>query len=216
MREFFDHLNKVETDLLPIDFEYWDKFHRWPAEEIGKVLDDKHIVDLGSGCGLLSCYLVWNGTVESATLYEPRFHQAKYSERLADLLGISDKIKVNKFQGTRKIINNSTIVSHRLGSLQVLEEFIYTNKLITCRRTSEVEPIFIRDMNLPWNIKEIEYKDGFKLELLQYSHDDLVKLVSGERWMEDISPFILEIIHSFDLTPVNKIGGDFIEQFNKE
>jgi hypothetical protein len=211
--DFFDYLNTVETDLLPIEFEYWDKFHRWPADQIGNLIEDDHVVDIGSGCGLLSCYLIWKGVIKSADLYDPREVQSDYAIKLAKALGISDKVNVHKVHVLRKNILNSTIVSLRLGSLKVLEEFIYTNKLITCRRTSEVEPIFVREQNLPWNIKEIEYKDGFKLELMQYDYDQLTTLISGERWMEDLSPFIKEIIDAFDLGSkvVNKIGGDFIE-----
>ena len=209
--EFFDYLNKIETNLLPIEFDYWDKFHRWPADEISNLLNESHIVDVGSGCGLLSCYLVWNGVVGSADLYDPREEQSVYAEKLAYALGISDKIKVHKYHVLRKNIQDSTVVSLRLGSLQALEDFIYKNRLITCRRTSEVEPVFERNQRLPWNIKEIQYKDGFKLELMEYSYDQLTQLVSGERWMEDLSPFAQELIHAFDIKVVNKIGGDFVE-----
>lgn len=209
--EFFDYLNSIDTELIPIEYDYWDKFHRWPADEIAKLLDGEHITDIGSGCGLLSCYLVWKGAASSADLYDPRPLQSDYAEKLASSLGLKNKITVHRTHLLRKNLQDATVVSLRLGSLQALEEFIYKNRLITCRRTSEVEPVFERSQRLPWNIKEIQYKDGFKLELMEYSYDQLVKLVSGERWMEDISPFMQEIIHAFDIKVVNKIGGDFVE-----
>jgi hypothetical protein len=46
---------------------------------------------------------------------------------------------------------------------------------------------------------------------MEYSYDQLTQLVSGERWMEDLSPFAQELIHAFDIKVVNKIGGDFVE-----
>jgi hypothetical protein len=189
MTDFFDHLNQIPTVLLPIEREYWKKQHQWPYEQIASKITDDHIVDLGCGCGLLGIYLVYSGKVKTADLYDGRDLQTTYAQDLVNHLGLQDQIKIHKQILNPGDIVFSTIVTTRFGSLTNFEKFSVTNKLITLRRTKEVEPYLIRPMTLPWEIEIVTREDGFELELLYLDiYPKFMEAVEDERWMEELNP----------------------------
>jgi hypothetical protein len=215
MNDFFYHLNKIPTVLLPITQEYWEDQHKWAYDQIASKIVDDHVVDLGCGCGLLGIYLVYTGKVKTVELYDGREPQITYAQDLVNHLGLQDKIKVyKKFAGPRDI-QESTIVCARFGSLTELEKFCLTNKLITLRRTKEVEPYLTRPISLPWNIEVVKRHDGFELELLTIDFiDGLKTAILGERWMEDINPLFKDMVkimaNDLNLEEVSSIGNDFL------
>jgi len=189
MTDFFDHLNQIPTELLPIEKEFWEKQHKWPYDQIASKITDDHIVDLGSGCGLLGIYLVYSGKVKTADLYDGRDLQTTYAQDLVNYLGLQDQVKIHKQFLKPGDIIFSTMVCTRLGSLTDFERFSITNKLITLRRTKEVEPYLIRPMTLPWDIEIVKRDDGFELELLYLDiYPKFMKAMEGERWMEELNP----------------------------
>jgi len=208
---FFDALNKVETSLDPITQDYWESMHKWIYDEIGQRLQDKHIVDLGCGCGLCGIYLVYSGYAETAELYDGRKEQTDYAQKLINLLGLSDKITVHNKYAKPVDIRNKTVIAIRFGSLENFEKFIMFNKLITVRRTKEVEPLFIRKQNLPWNVSIIE-NNGFELELMDYDFKDILNIMSKERWMEDLNPMAVELLKMFEHEVQSSIGNDTIKE----
>lgn len=208
---FFDAINKVETNLAPISKDYWENMHKWIYDEIGSRLDADSIVDLGCGCGLCGIYLVYKGYVKNAELYDGRKEQTDYAKNLITLLNLEDKIKVYNQYAKPTDIKNKTVIGIRFGSLENFEKFIMYNKLITVRRTKEVEPLFIRKQNLPWEINIIE-NNGFELELLQYDFDQVLKIMEKERWMEDLNPLAIELLKQFELDTVSSIGNDTIKE----
>ena len=215
MNDLFYHLNKIPTVLLPITQEYWENQHKWPYDQIASKIVDNHVVDLGCGCGLLGIYLVYTGKVETAELYDEREPQITYAQDLVNHLGLQDKIKVYKQFASPKDIQKSTVVSARFGSLTEFEKFCVTNKLITLRRTKEVEPYLIRPISLPWNIEVVKRHDGFELELLTIDFVDRFKtIISGERWMEDINPLFDDLVKimvsDLNLEEVSGIGDDYL------
>ena len=212
---FFEALNQIETTLSPITARYWESKHKWIYDEIGKRLNDKHIVDLGCGCGLCGIYLVYSGYVETAELYDGRTEQIEYAKNLINLLGLNNKITVHHKYAKPTDIRNKTVIAIRFGSLQNFERFIMFNKLITVRRTSEVEPLFIRKQNLPWNISIIE-NNGFQLEYLEYNFKNILKIMTKERWMEELNPFAEEILKMFEYEVESAIGRDMADLAKKK
>ena len=216
MAYFFSYLNRVPTSLLPITQEYWENQHKWAYDQIASKIVDDHVVDLGCGCGLLGAYLVYTGKVKTADLYDGREPQITYAQDLVNHLGLQDKIKVyNKFASPEDI-QKSTIVSTRFGSLTEFEKFFITNKLITLRRTKEVEPYLTRPMTLPWEIEIVQRNDGFELELLSIDFfKGLKNAIMGERWMEDINPAfknkVEKIVNDLNLEEISGIGHDYIK-----
>lgn len=206
---FFEALNQVETSLEPITAEYWEFRHKWIYDEIGNRLTDKHIIDLGCGCGLCGIYLVYNGYVETAELYDGRIEQIEYAKKLINLLGLNDKITVHNRYAKPTDIKHKTIIAIRFGNLENFEKFIMFNKLITIRRTKEVEPLFIRKQNLPWNISIIE-NNGFQLEYLEYDFKNILQIVSKERWMEELSPLAVELLRMIEPEVKASIGNDIL------
>jgi hypothetical protein len=184
-------------------------------DQIALKITDDHIVDIGCGCGLLATYLIYTGKVKTADLYDPRDPQITYAQDLVIHLGLQDKIKIHRKYAVPQDVKNSTVIATRLGSLIDFEKFCITNKLITVRRTKEVEPYMIRPMTLPWNIEIIKRDDGFELELLTIDvFNQFVKVIEGERWMETINPFIEELGKAVDhaeIEEVMAIGGDTIK-----
>ena len=187
---FFDALNSIDTKLGSISKEYWEQYHKWPADEILKVIDDDYIVDLGSGCGLFGLYALYTKQVDFVELWEGDFEKMSYARQLAYKLGIQDNVKSLMQYAEPSDIVNKTVVSIRMGSMQNFERFFIHNKLITLRRTEEVEPYFIRRTHLPWDIKVVTRDDGFKLELLQHDFKKFTNVLEGERWMEDLNPLL--------------------------
>jgi hypothetical protein len=208
---FFEALNKVDTSLDPISLDYWESMHKWIYDEIGKQLTDDHIVDLGCGCGLCGIYLVYKGYVKTAELHDGRQEQTDYARKLIDILNLNDKITVTTQYAHPTQFKNKTIIAIRFGSLENFEKFIMYNKLITVRRTKEVEPLFIRNQNLPWNISLIE-KENFQLELMTYDFNEVLKIMSKERWMEDLNPLAIELLKMFEHESTSYIGGDTIKE----
>ena len=220
MNNFFDYLNRVPTSLLPISQEYWESQHKWAYDQIASKIVDDHVVDLGCGCGLLGAYLVYTGKVKTAELYDGREPQITYAQDLVNHLGLQDKIKVYKKFAGPKDIQKSTVVSTKFGSLTEFEKFFIPNKLITLRRTKEVEPYLTRPMTLPWEIEIVQRNDGFELELLTIDFfKGFQNAVMEERWMEDINPVfkpnIEKIINDLNLEEVSSIGNDYLNPKSK-
>lgn len=212
MKDFYNYLNEIPTTLEPITKEKWFNKHKWIYDEIAKKINDSHIVDVGCGCGLLGIYLVWSGIVKTADLYDAREPQITYAQDLVNHIGLQDKITIHKKYLYPNDISDSTIIATRFGSLYEFEKFIFKNKLITVRRTSEVEPLFIREQLLPWNINIVQRYDGFKLEILQYSYDDLYATLNEGRWVENLNPKIPQFLKDCNVSFIEKheIGDDYI------
>jgi hypothetical protein len=215
MTDFFEHLNQIPTTLGPIEKEYWEKQHKWAYDQIASKITDDHIIDLGCGCGLLGIYLVYINKVKTATLYDGREPQITYAQDLVTYLGLQDKIKIyKKFVKPGDIID-STIVTSRFGSLLEFEKFSLTNRLITLRRTKEVEPYFVRPMQLPWTIEIVKRDDGFELELLTIDLYGIgMRMLSSERWMEELNPELMQfsncIMDRLIIKETQTIGNDSI------
>jgi len=192
---FFDYLNKVETTLKPIEKDYWLNYHKWPADEILNVITEDHLVDLGSGCGLFGLYALYTNKVNSVTLVEGDKLKMDYARKLANELGIASRVTfIEEFaEPGHPDIMGQTVVSIRMGNLVNFERFFIHNRLITLRRTAEVEPYFIRRQNLPWKQSLIKRDDGFELELLEHDFTWLEDVLTKERWMEDLNPVLLEL-----------------------
>jgi len=209
MKSLFDHLNLIPTSLAPITEEYWNDSHKWAYDQIASKINSDHVVDVGCGCGLLGIYLVYTGKVKTADLYDPREPQITYAEDLVKHLGLQDKIKIYKEYAQPKNIQNSTVISTRFGSLPKFEQFFITNRLITLRRTKEVEPYFLRPINLPWTIEIVKRHDGFELELLVIDFSESVQtIIKNERWVEDINPTLKPFIDLLDIKEIPGIGQD--------
>ena len=187
---FFEAIGMIETNLGPIDIEYWKKYHKWPADEILNVIDDDHVVDLGSGCGLFGLYAVYQNKIGSVELWEGDSEKMEYARSLATVLGIRKQVTFNQRFANPSDIVNKTVVSIRMGSMTNFERFFIHNRLITLRRTAEVEPYFVRRTFLPWDKQIIRRDDGFELELLQHDFKKFEAILEGERWMEDLNPLL--------------------------
>lgn len=210
----FKHLNEIDTTLMPITQGYWEEMHEWIYAEIGKKLTDNHVVDIGCGCGLLGIYLVYNEYVDTAELYDPREPQITYAEKLVEYLDLTHRITIHREIARPERLIDKTIVSTRFGDLEEFEKFIFKNKLITVRRTAEVEPLFVRKQNLPWKVTEISNGD-FELELLECDFDYIKEMINRERWVESLSDFVLDFLDKpyvlDSMTEVSYIGGDKIK-----
>jgi hypothetical protein len=219
MTDFFEHLNKIPTTLAPIEEDYWEKGHKWPYDQIAKKINTAHIVDIGSGCGLMGAYLVYTGIIASADLYEDREPQVNYARDLVNYLNLQDKITVHKTRAHPSFIKNSTVISTRLGSLTQFEKFFISNRLITLRRTAEVEPYFSRPISLPWEIEIVTRDDGFQLELMAIDFIEggmkILDIIKGERWMETVNPVISELIRDYGAEEVQGIGCDHFRLITK-
>lgn len=187
---FFEAIEKVETSLGPITKDYWEKFHKWPADEILKVIDEDHVVDLGSGCGLFGLYAVYTNKIGSVELWEGDAEKMDFACKLADQLGISNRVKTTMRFAQPPDIVGKTVVSLRMGSMTNFERFFIHNRLITLRRTEEVEPYFVRKTFLPWKATVVRRDDGFELELLEHNFKWFEQVLEGERWMEDLNPLL--------------------------
>ncbi len=225
MKDFFEHLNEIEDtnllNLLPIEKDYWERQHKWIYDEIGKRLTDKHIVDLGSGCGLMSLYLLYNNIIDTAELWDHREEQAEYSIKLRDKLKLNDRAKIHKLTATPDLIGtNKTIVSIRLGSLSQFESFGIKNKLITVTRIKETHPYLILNKTLPWTEELISY-NNFSLNLLQFDFEESMKkfieILMDERFMESINPLFLKFIHeNLNVVVKHQIGHDGVKSWSEK
>lgn len=207
-------LNSITTDLKPITQTYWEDMHVWPYEQIASRLKEDHIVDVGAGCGLLSIYLVHNNYVKTAEMWDGRSTQIEYAQELVKALDLQDRIKVNKEYAYPDYFRNKTILAIRYGSLLEFEKYHYTNRLITLRRTNEVDLYFNRESTLPWSKEIITRRDGFELEYLEFDYHKTLKIVlNGERWMETIKPeLLLKLKHNSQ--EIEGIGRDWMEQLS--
>jgi hypothetical protein len=163
----YNYLNTIETTLLPIEPIEWEQQHEWPYTEIGKRITTDHVLDVGSGCGLLGIFLVYYNYCKTVTLYEVEDSRLLYARALVDLLNLNDKVTIHDVMYTgNEQLTNTTISSTRFGSLIEFEKLIGNNKAITLRRTAEVEPLFTREGSKIWHGEIIQRLDGFELEVL--------------------------------------------------
>lgn len=190
---FFEAIQRVETTLGPISQDYWEKFHQWPADEILTVINEDHVVDLGSGCGLFGIYAVYTNQIGSVELWEGDSEKMAFARGLAAELGVTGSVTFNERFAEPEDIVGKTVVSLRMGSMTNFERFFVYNRLVTLRRTSEVEPYFIRRTHLPWDISIVKRADGFELELMQHDFKKFLDVLEGERWMEDLAPLLSSI-----------------------
>lgn len=207
----FEYLNRVETSLLPITKEYWEKMHVWPYECIASKIKDDSVVDVGSGCGLLGIYLVYRGYVKTATLFDVRKKQVDYAKKLVKLMQLEDRVEVREKYYQNDFVDR-TIVTTRFGSLLEFEKFYYRNRLITLRRGKDCEPFFKREMTLPWEIDIVTRSDQFSMELLTFDYEKaLTNVVVNERWMESLTDETVAFVKTLNMKMVEHIGGDFLE-----
>jgi hypothetical protein len=163
----YNILNTIQTTLLPIEPIEWEQQHEWPYTEIGKRITTDHVLDVGSGCGLLGIFLVYYNYCKTVTLYEVDDCRLLYARDLVNLLNLNDKITIHDAMYTgNEQLANTTISSTRFGSLNEFENLIGSNKAITLRRTAEVEPLFNRFSTRVWKGEIIQRSDGFELEVL--------------------------------------------------
>ena len=219
-RDFFEYLNEIPTSLVPIERDFWEKQHKWPYDQIASKIETDHIVDIGCGCGLMGAYLVYTGKVKTVEMYDDREPMITYAHDLVNYLNLQDKITIHKTRAHPLIVKNSTVISTRLGSLTQFEKFFISNRLITVRRTIEVEPCFSRPISLPWDIEIITRDDGFQLELLTIDFIEgskkILDIINGERWMETVNPVILELIRNYGAEELHGIWGDHLRLTAKE
>ena len=206
-------LNSIKTPLHPISQSFLENMHWWPYSEIAKRLTDRHIIDLGGGCGLLSVYLAYHNHIDTSEIWDTRETQLNYAQDLINTLGLQNRITIKRQFATPSELQNKTIIAIRFGDLLQFEKFYFNNRLITLRRTKEVELFADRNESLPWKKEIITRQDGFELEYLEFDYFKTIEYVigDGERWMETFKPEVVDFINKLNLVEVSGIGGDWVE-----